>query len=162
VNAERLAVDVAVQAATTDADLPDEATVTAWIERTLGHIRHTGPASVAVRIVDAEESRTYNRDYRGKDRPTNVLSFPAELPQGLPTEAADELGDLVICAPVVVEEAESQGKLASYHWAHLLVHGTLHLAGYDHENDADAEVMEALERDILAAHGVPDPYGAGG
>src|SRR5690606_20131870 len=94
-------------------------------------------AELTIRIVDEEESRILNRDYRGKDKPTNVLSFPFEAPPGL--DAWPLLGDLVICAPVVAREAVEQGKPLMAHWAHMVVHGVLHLLGYDHEEDEDAE-----------------------
>lgn len=109
---------------------------------------------MTIRIVDALESRQLNRQYRGKDAATNVLSFPAEMP--VPGEAV--LGDLVICAPVVADEARAQGKLARAHWAHMVIHGTLHLLGMDHQNDAEAEQMEQRERVLLAGFGFSDPY----
>ncbi len=115
-----------------------------------------GDATIVVRIVDESESRQLNRDYRGKDRPTNVLSFPFEPPPGIPEE---HLGDLVICAPVVFREAQEQQKQPEAHWAHMLVHGVLHLQGFDHQNSEEAEEMESLERQILARLGYPDPYG---
>ncbi len=109
-------------------------------------------AEVTVRFVDAEEGRTLNRDYRGKDYATNVLSFVYEAE---PTVS----GDLVVCLPVVLTEAEAQGKPAEAHFAHLIVHGMLHLQGYDHETgEADAQRMEAREREVLAKLGYPDPY----
>jgi probable rRNA maturation factor len=117
------------------------------------------PGAVTLRIVDEEEAQVLNRTYRGRDYATNVLSFPAETM--LPVEAlADEaeLGDIVICAPVVRAEAQAQGKALRAHWAHLVIHGTLHLLGYDHEVDAEAERMEARERAVLAGLGYPDPY----
>jgi len=107
------------------------------------------------RIVDAPESQALNRQYRGKDYPTNVLSFPAEYNEFLPY---DYLGDLVICAPVVEREANEQGKQLLDHWAHMVVHGMLHLQGYDHESDEQAAEMEALEIEILAALGHTNPY----
>lgn len=110
-----------------------------------------GSAEVTLRIVDAEEARMLNRDYRGKDVATNVLSFPySPLPE--------MAGDLVLCLPVVLTEAEAQGKTAEAHFAHLVVHGMLHLQGYDHEQDDQAILMEAKEREILAQLGYPDPY----
>ena len=110
---------------------------------------------VCVRICDAAESRRLNAEYRGKDKPTNVLSFPAELelPDGLAP-----LGDLAICWPVVVDEAHDQGKSTSDHLLHLFVHGVLHLLGFDHEEDAAAADMEALEISILSALNIADPY----
>lgn len=104
---------------------------------------------LTIRIVDAEESRILNRDYRGKDKPTNVLSFGGD---------AGVLGDLVICAPVVASEAAEQGKTVRAHWAHMVVHGCLHLQGHDHERDDEAERMEAREKKILKRLGFPDPY----
>ena len=121
---------------------------------------YIGEATTTVRIVDETEIHTLNRDYRGKDKSTNVLSFPAEAIEGLPPELHSELGDIVICAPVVTREAGEQGKVLADHWAHMLVHGTLHLLGYDHIDDNDAETMEALERRILGQAGIADPYGA--
>jgi probable rRNA maturation factor len=112
-------------------------------------------AEVVVRITDEAESRRLNHDYRGKDRPTNVLSFPFEP---VPEVDLEHLGDLVICAPVVAREATEQGKPAEAHWAHMVVHGMLHLQGYDHETEADADEMEALETDILVGLGYPAPY----
>ena len=104
---------------------------------------------LTIRVVGAAESRRLNRTWRGKDKPTNVLSFTAEAPV---------LGDLAICAPIVAREAREQGKSPAAHWAHMVVHGVLHLLGYDHENDRDAERMEARETKILAQLGMPNPY----
>lgn len=106
-------------------------------------------------IVGSAAARKFNRNFRGRDYATNVLSFPYDP---LPGEKSALLGDLVICAPVVAREAKEQGKAPRDHWAHLTVHGVLHLLGHDHENDADAEKMEALERRILASLGIGDPY----
>ncbi len=120
--------------------------VARWIRAAL-----RAPAEIAVRIVDAEEGQTLNRDYRGKDYATNVLTFDYARE---PVVQAD----LVLCAPVVEREACEQGKPLEAHYAHLLVHGTLHAQGYDHEKARDAKVMETREREILAALGFPDPY----
>ena len=106
-------------------------------------------------IVDAATGRRYNNEFRGRDYATNVLSFPYEPAPGEPVGL---LGDLVICAPVVAREALEQGKSTRDHFAHLTIHGVLHLLGHDHENDSDAEKMEALERTILASLGIADPY----
>lgn len=111
-------------------------------------------AELCIRIVDAAESAELNERYRGKAGPTNVLSFPCDIP--VPELAV--LGDLVICAPVVAAEAEAQDKTPEAHWSHLVVHGILHLLGFDHIGDHDAEAMEAEERAILAQLGYPDPY----
>jgi len=106
-------------------------------------------------IVGSAEGRRYNREFRGRDYATNVLSFPYEAAPG---EHSGLLGDLVICAPVVAREAREQHKDPRDHFAHLTIHGALHLLGYDHETDADAERMEALERTVLATLGIADPY----
>ena len=106
-------------------------------------------------MVDAAESRDLNRRFRGKDKATNVLSFPFEAPPGITSR---HLGDVVICAPVVKREAMKQRKRASDHWAHLVVHGILHLCGFDHHSEQDAEEMEALEKRILQHMGIADPY----
>jgi probable rRNA maturation factor len=110
-----------------------------------------------LRIVTAEESADLNSRYRGKPGPTNVLSFPAEPPAG-PGDELLPFGDVVMCAAVVEREAHEQGKEPAAHWAHMVVHGVLHLQGYDHENVRDAGIMEARERELLAALGFPDPY----
>lgn len=110
---------------------------------------------ISVRLVDDDEMQALNSRFRGRDYPTNVLSFPAELPPGV---EAPLLGDIVICAPVVTREAREQSKPIEAHWDHLLVHGLLHLLGHDHEADEEAQVMEDLERQVLADLGWPDPY----
>ena len=138
----------------------DDAFVAVWVTRAIEAARQSGDSEVSVRIVDAEEIQALNRDYRGKDRPTNVLSFPAGDIAGLPDDEPAPLGDIVVCASVVQEEASTQGKTLGDHWAHMLIHGALHLLGYDHQSDEEAEAMEALERTILGAHGIADPYKA--
>jgi probable rRNA maturation factor len=112
-------------------------------------------ADLAIRVVDTKEACSLNHHYRGKDYATNVLSFPAELPEGVNVPL---LGDLVICAPVVAREAEEQGKPLAAHYAHLTIHGVLHLLGLDHEDEREAEAMEAIERELLADLGFADPY----
>lgn len=112
-------------------------------------------AEVTVRIVDIEESHQLNLDYRGKDKPTNVLSFPFEAP---PEIELDLLGDLVICRQVVETEAKEQNKPLNAHWAHMVVHGSLHLLGYDHIDDEEADEMESLETEIMQDMGFEDPY----
>jgi probable rRNA maturation factor len=133
--------------------LPSDDEVHRWVAAALRDAREV--AEVSVCIVDAATSAELNHRYRGKNYPTNVLSFPADLPAelGLPL-----LGDLVVCAEVVAREATEQHKAASAHWAHMLVHGTLHLLGYDHLHDDEAEVMEALETRIVTALGFAPPY----
>jgi len=117
-----------------------------------------GGAEVSVRVVDEAESRSLNARYRGKDRATNVLSFPSGAIAGLPAGQPVPLGDIVVCAAVVAREAREQGKKEPDHWAHMLLHGTLHLLGFDHEDSAEAAEMEALETQLLADMGISDPY----
>ncbi|MBV6777222.1 rRNA maturation RNase YbeY [Xanthomonas euvesicatoria] len=150
-------LDVAVSYALPRAGLPSAVSFRKWVAAALkGRIRE---ADLAVRVVDEKEGCSLNHHYRGKDYATNVLSFPAELPEDLPKGIKlPLLGDLVICAPVVAREAAEQGKLLAAHYAHLTVHGTLHLLGWDHEDDKEAEAMEQLEREILADLGIDDPY----
>ena len=133
--------------------IPAEALFQRWTAAALPD----SSAIVSIRIVDTVESAHLNQVYRDKSGPTNVLSFPFEVPEGVPN---DLLGDLAICAPLVEKEAREQGIPAEAHWAHLVVHGILHLRGYRHGEDAEAEAMEALERDILAELGYPNPYAA--
>lgn len=147
-------VELDLQLATAAGDLPSEAQLRQWCELALR--QRTAPSELTIRIVDEAEGRELNHTWRGKDYATNVLSFPAEIPDGLLDIPL--LGDLVICAPVVAREAAEQGKHAEAHWAHLVIHGCLHLLGYDHIDDAEAEEMEALERQLLAELGHPDPY----
>jgi probable rRNA maturation factor len=137
--------------------VPSAASFRRWVEAALAGARHRTPAELSIRIVGAGEGRALNRRYRGKDYATNVLSFPAELP---PAVATPLLGDIVICAPVLAREARAQGKAPRDHYAHLTVHGVLHLLGHDHLNATDAERMEALETRVLAALGIADPYRA--
>lgn len=134
-------------------NLPDQAQLERWVTAAIG--RRRKEAEVSLLIVDEAQGQALNRDYRGKDYATNVLSFPADLPPELNLPL---LGDLVVCAPVVAREAAEQGKSEAAHWAHMMVHGTLHLLGYDHIEDADADVMEALETEILLDLGFPAPY----
>ena len=149
-----------VQLACEDDAIPPPELVEAWVRRALDGSRRTGNFEVSVRIVGPEEIHSLNLQYRDKDKATNVLSFPAGPISGLPAEEPQLLGDIVVCAAVVADEASAQGKAAADHWAHMLVHGTLHLLGYDHETDDEAREMEALEVRILANHAVADPYGA--
>jgi probable rRNA maturation factor len=135
--------------------VPQRSSFTRWVEAALRAAKRRGNAELSIRIVDAGEGRSLNRQYRDRDHATNVLSFPIELPDGIKLPL---LGDLVICAPVVAREAAEQGKPLRDHYAHMTIHGTLHLLGYDHENDADAERMEALERRVLGTLEIADPY----
>jgi probable rRNA maturation factor len=150
------AVIVTVQNAASEAKVPAAAQVRKWVRSALAEdVR----GELTVRIVDENESAALNSRYRGKKGPTNVLSFRAEPP---PAAAAAEeslpFGDVVICAGVVVREAREQGKPLAAHWAHMVVHGALHLQGFDHERARDAAAMEAQERALLAKLGFPDPY----
>jgi probable rRNA maturation factor len=145
------ALSLSVQYACNDDELsllPSRPQVRRWVKKAL----EGSSAEVTVRFVDAEEGQMLNREYRHKDYATNVLSFPY-VPN------PEMAGDLVLCLPVMVKEAAEQQKPTEAHFAHLIVHGMLHLQGYDHEtSEADAEIMEAREREILAALGYPDPY----
>ncbi|TGD74291.1 rRNA maturation RNase YbeY [Mangrovimicrobium sediminis] len=134
--------------------VPDEEDIRGWIEAALADSgrAHT---EISLRLVDAAEMTRLNADYRGKSGPTNVLSFPADLPPELDLPL---LGDIAICAPVVRAEAEQQGKPLAHHWAHMAVHGTLHLLGYDHIEEDEALAMEHLETRVLSALGIPCPY----
>ncbi|MGD2113329.1 MAG: rRNA maturation RNase YbeY [Gammaproteobacteria bacterium] len=145
--------DIDVQFAVTAAGLPTAAEIRRWAEQAL--TEHHRPAELVVRIVDEAEITALNRRYRGKDGPTNVLSFPCEGIAGVPS---DLLGDVLICAPVVAAEAARQGKPLAAHWAHLVIHGVLHLLGYDHQQAADAARMEQRESRLLAGLGFPDPW----
>ena len=127
-----------------DSQLPSEQDFQTWLEKTISQFQ--SDAELTIRIVDQEESHQLNFDYRGKDKPTNVLSFPAD-PE-LPADIAS-LGDLAICLPVVEAEAREQDKRVRDHFTHLFVHGLLHLVGYDHETEAEAFTMESLEVEIL-------------
>lgn len=133
---------------------PTPALIRRWARAALADAR-LRQAWLGVRIVNERESAALNARYRHKRKSTNVLAFPFEPPPGV---ASTVLGDLVICAPVVTREAAQQGKPVAAHYAHLTVHGALHLLGWDHEDDAEAEAMEAREREILAALGIADPY----
>lgn len=150
-----MSLSLDLQVASTLAGLPTETDIARWAKAALK--QRQADSELSVRIVDNDESQTLNSQYRGKDKPTNVLSFPADLPDEVDIPL---LGDLVICAPVVAQEAIDQDKTLEAHWAHMVVHGTLHLLGYDHIEDIDAEEMESLETDILTAMNYPPPYEA--
>ncbi|EIC22008.1 rRNA maturation RNase YbeY [Thiorhodovibrio frisius] len=161
---ESLAKDAAplvldVQCATL-AEVPTQEDLACWASAALLAGRPTPAATeMTIRLVDEAESAALNRTYRGRTGPTNVLSFPFEHPPGAP--ATDLLGDLVICAPVVIAEAADQDKSPRAHWAHMVVHGTLHLLGQDHQSDEQASAMEALETRILTEIGFDTPYESG-
>ena len=135
-----MAITLDLQLAFDAPDLPTETQFQQWLDAAV--LPFQAEAEVTIRIVGNAESQQLNFDYRGKDKPTNVLSFPFQCPPGIELPL---LGDLVICAPVVAREAIAQGKLLSAHYAHLTIHGVLHLLGLDHENEREAEAMEAIE-----------------
>ena len=137
----------------TDADVPSEQQFQLWASAALAEVNED--CELSIRLVDEAESAELNNDYRGKNSPTNVLSFPFESP--VPLEPM-LLGDLVLCVPVVEREATEQNKAIDNHWAHLIVHGCLHLLGYDHIEDDEAELMESLEISILQKLDINNPY----
>jgi probable rRNA maturation factor len=152
---------VITQIATTRSGLPHARSLSRWAQAAYatrtGRARQRPPSALTIRLVSASESRRLNRTWRGKDKPTNVLSFPAEL-ESTPGSEALELGDLAICAAVVTREAREQHKALRAHWAHMVIHGVLHLLGHDHQRARDARRMEALEVQLLAALGYSNPY----
>ncbi len=137
-------------------EIPEQADFIKWAQGALVE-RGEKLTEMSIRIVEKSESQQLNHEYRGKDKPTNVLSFPFENPPGLDLPL---IGDLVICADVVKQEAAEQNKTLDAHWAHMVVHGCLHLLGYDHIEDDEAEVMETMEKRILLQLGFDDPYKA--
>jgi probable rRNA maturation factor len=150
------AIEVKVQYAAGRAGVPSGRSIAGWARAALAG-RRRGGAQLVVRIVGEDEGRELNGRYRGRKGATNVLSFPYDGPAVLTPPL---LGDIVICAPVVGREAQAQGKVPVAHWAHLVVHGVLHLLGHDHEDEREAVAMEAIETDVLASLGFPDPYAA--
>lgn len=150
----RLALRVFVQNDFGRRGVPLSRSFEAWVRASLAG-RRRGRTEVNIALLDLEAARELNFRYRGKDYATNVLSFPYEP---APQEKSGLLGDLVLCPPVVAREAAEQGKRVRDHYAHLTIHGVLHLLGHDHENEKDALEMEALERRILAEFGIEDPY----
>lgn len=157
-------VDIQNASDAVEGNIPSDALITRWVDEALKAGLNAKPTAcqfsaeeveISLRIVDKEESRCLNGEYRGKDKPTNVLSFPCELPDGVDIPL---LGDLVICAGIVAEEALAQKKTGEAHWAHMLVHGALHLLGFDHIDNAEADEMEALETQIITGLGYPKPY----
>jgi len=145
-------IDIEINSASQQ--LPSEEHIRQWISTALDS-QQLDEAEVSVYIVDTDEGRDLNREYRERDYATNVLSFPADIP---PEVEIPLLGDLVVCAPVVEHEADAQHKPLDAHWAHMLIHGSLHLLGYDHIDNDEAETMEALETQLLARLGYADPY----
>ncbi len=142
-----------IQRACTAAGIPPDDQISSWARSALQQQPEAG--EVTIRLVELAEMQQLNARYRDRDAPTNVLSFPAEK---LPEVPDAPLGDIVICAAIIAQEAQAQGKAPSAHWAHMIVHGCLHLLGYDHIEPGEAQQMEGLEREILAELGFPDPY----
>ena len=142
-----------IQFACENSNLPSTAQMQLWAEAAL--LSYNKDFELTLRLVDISESQQLNHQYRGKDKPTNVLSFPFEVPDGI---ELDLLGDLVICADVVESEAITQNKTVNAHWAHMIIHGCLHLLGYDHISEDEAIEMETIEIDLLASLGLENPY----
>lgn len=150
----RLQLDL--QLACSATNLPKKTQLAKWVKAALQHQKQNARRNeLTIRLVEEDEIQSLNNTYRHKNYPTNVLSFPADLPPGLDIPL---LGDLVICAPVIAREATEQQKSLEAHWAHMVIHGTLHLLGYDHIDEQEAEIMEAIETEILQQLGYPDPY----
>lgn len=148
-----MSISVEVQYATERTGVPSQQEFVVWVRAALAGRRDKG--EVVVRVVDEPEIAELNSRYRGKKGPTNVLSFPFAPPAAV---ATGHLGDLIVCAPVVLKESIEQTKDEQAHWAHMVVHGVLHLLGFQHETDREAEEMEALEVAVLKGLGFPDPY----
>lgn len=145
-------MELEIQRELEDPSVPDDLQIEAWVRHALG-----GDSAVMlnIRLVDQAEGWALNRQWRGKDYATNVLSFPAQVPA---VDGLRVLGDVVLCAPVILREAVEQGKSPEAHWAHLVIHGVLHLLGFDHHDGPAAERMEAREKELLASLGFPNPY----
>lgn len=148
-------IQIEVQNIINDPKVPKQPSIQKWVDTVLqGRIDN---AELCIRIVSKEESAFLNEKYRQKNQPTNVLAFPVELPEGI-TLPQKILGDIVICAEIVNEEAEQQNKNLEAHWAHMIIHGLLHLLGYDHIENSDADIMENIEVEMLQTLGYPNPY----
>jgi len=148
-----MTITLDVQNASISTQTPDESLIESWVGPVLARFKNT--SELTIRIVDEKEGTELNEKWRKSNGATNVLSFPID---GIEEKAPDYIGDIVICAPVVEKEATQQDKSLSAHWAHMVVHGTLHLLGYDHTEEKEAEIMESLETDILEKLGFDDPY----
>jgi len=144
---------VEIQTIFESAGQPSEAQIQLWVDTALAEVNHD--TEIVVRIVDEQESAELNEQYRHKQGPTNILSFPVEIPDGIDL---DLLGDLVVCAPVLEQEALQQNKVLAHHWAHIIIHGVLHLLGYDHLDDEQADDMETKEITLLQQLNIPNPY----
>ncbi len=132
---------------------PDTAQFQNWLNQVAEKLKTSG--EICIKIITPEESQDLNNGYRGKDKPTNVLSFLSDYPDFI---KSPHIGDLAICADIVGQEAQDQNKTLNHHWAHLTIHGCLHLLGYDHIEDEEAEEMEALEIELLAGLSIGNPY----
>lgn len=148
-------LDLDIQRTFFDSELPDDKKFENWVGTALKMGGREDDTQVAIRIVDEEEGTKLNRQWRHKNGPTNVMSFSMS---GMDLIAPELLGDIVICAPIVAKEADEQSKPLHNHWAHMVVHGILHLLGYDHIIESDAEKMESLETEIMNQLEYPDPY----
>jgi len=142
-----------IQRACNTESLPSTVQIQSWVDTALAHYKKD--FELTIRIVEISESQTLNHQYRGKNKPTNVLSFPFEVPEGIELNL---LGDLIVCADVVAKEAKEQHKALHNHWAHMVIHGCLHLLGYDHIDDDEATEMETIETRLLDKLGIADPY----
>jgi probable rRNA maturation factor len=145
--------DIEIQTVFSSPEQPSAAQIQLWVDTALADIEHD--TEIVVRIVDEQESAELNQQYRHKQGATNILSFPVEIPEGLDLNL---LGDLVICAPVLEQEAKQYDKILAHHWAHIIIHGVLHLLGYDHLNDEQAQEMESKEIALLQKLNIPNPY----
>ena len=161
---EKNSIYLDLQLATEYEPLPTEEQINEWVAAAINQVKSDGNGEyeLSVRIVDEDEITSLNKQYRNKDKPTNVLSFPFAFAEEVGNSEIELeiplLGDIVICAQVVANEAQEQQKLEQAHWAHMVVHGTLHLLGYDHIDESEAEEMEALEINIISGLGFPNPY----
>lgn len=163
-------ITVIVQQASSASNTPSVERITAWVKSVFKqapakrapyqNLPPEQSAHLTIRLVDEAEMVELNSEYRQKNRPTNVLSFPFEMPEGVPMELMNEviIGDIAICAPVVAQEAATQHKTAESHWAHMVLHGSLHLLGYDHIDPAETDIMENIETLLMKQAGFPDPY----
>lgn len=139
--------------------VPDRRHCRGWIEHTLRAASRDQPVTVSLCFVDAGESEQLNRRFRDRRHPANVLSFPSKMPAAQREQLDSEpIGDIVVCTELAQREAQSQGKPLDHHWAHLIIHGCLHLLGFDHVREDDADQMEKIEVDILQNLGIPNPY----
>ncbi|TYK64329.1 rRNA maturation RNase YbeY [Colwellia echini] len=149
--------DIDLQIACTPTALPSSEQFQLWVDTALNAVSSDPKQNfeLTIRLVNSDESQQLNNQYRGKDKPTNVLSFPFEVPEGIELNL---LGDLIICIEIMQQEAQTQNKALFDHWAHLVVHGCLHLVGFDHISDSEALEMESLEITILEKLGINNPY----